>query len=590
MMNPRKFVLICLLFVANINMVTAFENFSRVSASPSELWTQIMACDDAFVQKCYPSWNGGDRGNIDVTHGGATPEVARTFLKFNLSSFQHTPLQAELRVFIETSLNPIDGESEVEVYELPTDNWDEDTITWDNMPTYDDMLDSMSTNFPHGATNRWLSFDVYGYVSGEFGSDRVVSFLLKCHVENEGYVEPHGYSFASTEDSSGNHPELWICYEGERDESANPSFYDDFEDGIIDDMWLSVINRPDESHGKLNCSNLPSGVVYRDPVNVQNSIIDIDIYDEGIDNNPIICLRDRLNTSISPVELNSHDFYYVASYRHNQTHSGWFVFRGRYNGSWAQVATNIIHQAINTTLRINITNSEIHFDEIYNNTKYGIYEEAYALSTHWLFLYLYEEWTGSTWTQYDSFEFRKLWLTDSVKQFNNYLKNDEMPHIYHNTHTIVALDYAAENLSFSVDARSGVTSTTQVYCGVKGKPDKVLINGNEYAEGDHWNYDYERKIVAIEWTHSSGICIGVQWKGDSPDLYPLTIVISILLAIVSGTALFVFFSKRGRSSETSKNVTSVRTTHPGARSAIQSVVLLKKKLRVPILIVTFAYM
>ena len=52
-MKPRKFVSVCLLVTLAVSAVT-FAGLSEALAPPSELWTQIMACDDSFVERAYP--------------------------------------------------------------------------------------------------------------------------------------------------------------------------------------------------------------------------------------------------------------------------------------------------------------------------------------------------------------------------------------------------------------------------------------------------------------------------------------------------------------------------------------------------------
>jgi hypothetical protein len=485
-----------------------------VEADPETFWEQIIPIDDAFVEKGDPDWNGGSQANLLVQHGSATPKVGRTFLKFNLSELEQTPLDAELRFFVKTSYYPVENESNIEIYELSNDTWLENTITWNNMPpTFGELIKTF-WNVANGFVNKWWSCNVSDYVSNEYTGDKTLSFLLKCQDENETYPAAHGYELSSKEDSVGCLPELWIEYEGERDESTNPSFYDDFEDGSIDsDLWLTVKDTPTEADGKLNVSS-GTGLVSANSVNVQNSLMLVELYNEGIYNWDAICLFDRQFTDIQPNKISRHDGYCVDEWRENQTASWWWeIRRVNYNESGSTLASDILRKDIKTTLQVNITHDIIYFDEIYNGKTYHLSNESYPLSTYWVYLYIYEDMTGN-WTQYDSYEFRKLWLTDSLRQSNDALQNTNNPYISQNTHTIMDLSYTANRLIFDVDARAGVESTTKVSCASKGKPVKV-------SGATSWNYTGD--VCTITVNHTSSKTVIVSWVKQASGYFLLTV-------------------------------------------------------------------
>ena len=66
--------------------------------------------------------------------------------------------------------------------------------------------------------------------------------------------------------------------------------------------------------------------------------------------------------------------------------------------------------------------------------------------------------------------------------------------------------YANSKLTLTIDAPSGTTSTTKVYCGNKGKPSSVSGAGS-------WSYDNSTKILTIIVAHSSHAQIVISWEG-----------------------------------------------------------------------------
>lgn len=173
--------------------------------------------DDAFVSSMFPdntSVRVGDYVDIwDLWVGrewiSAISEVRvnRAFLKFDLSSIPDGVeiTSARLRLYrmglaLQTETT---GAPMVKCY-AAVDNWDEYTITWNTQPLGGAYLDSYEN------VAFWNSWDVMSFVQGEFGGDKLASFMLRA--ENEQTPETSCAIFSSKE-YDGYDPRLEITYE-----------------------------------------------------------------------------------------------------------------------------------------------------------------------------------------------------------------------------------------------------------------------------------------------------------------------------------------------------------------------------------------
>jgi len=90
---------------------------------------------------------------------------------------------------------------------------------------------------------------------------------------------------------------------------------------------------------------------------------------------------------------------------------------------------------------------------------------------------------------------------------------------------ITSISHTSETLTFTVNAPSGKTSTTEVYCGSKGEPTSV-------TGATLWSYDSSTKILTITVIHSSTQQIIIDWTELAVPEFPVGAAVEIALAIV----------------------------------------------------------
>lgn len=84
---------------------------------------------------------------------------------------------------------------------------------------------------------------------------------------------------------------------------------------------------------------------------------------------------------------------------------------------------------------------------------------------------------------------------------------------------ITTLSASIDTLTFAVSSPFGTTSTTEVYVGDKGKPDKLFVSGVERVEGNGWNFDQSNRIVTVTCNHASSVSVVLQWLSSEDHEY-----------------------------------------------------------------------
>ncbi len=130
---------------------------------------------DAYACQDHPSTNYGNEDYLEL----ATQENANAYalLKFDGTNIPNNLNKAELYLFQYWGTGFSDlGASGVTVQLYPiTENWDENVLTWETMPTHDENLISEETIL---GTGKWYVFDLTDYINGlEAGED--ASILVK---------------------------------------------------------------------------------------------------------------------------------------------------------------------------------------------------------------------------------------------------------------------------------------------------------------------------------------------------------------------------------------------------------------------------
>ena len=84
------------------------------------------------------------------------------------------------------------------------------------------------------------------------------------------------------------------------------------------------------------------------------------------------------------------------------------------------------------------------------------------------------------------------------------------PYLISTTRNVTSTDYSNEQLAFTVSASSGQTSTTKIYCGTKGKPTSVFIDGVAKLENDGWSFSSSVATVSVSGTRA----VVLDWSSE----------------------------------------------------------------------------
>jgi len=95
------------------------------------------------------------------------------------------------------------------------------------------------------------------------------------------------------------------------------------------------------------------------------------------------------------------------------------------------------------------------------------------------------------------------------------------PYLISTTRNVTSTSYSNEQLTFTVSASSGQTSTTKIYCGSLQKPESIY----GLTSTGTWTYDDSAKILTITDTHSSSLTFTVSWSGSASGKYILDIYV-----------------------------------------------------------------
>lgn len=157
--------------------------------------------DDSFVWFKYPSQNNGDQPSLSVVNWNFYGlQLKESYLKFDLSEIpSDTTINcATLRLY--GSSNNGFNDTFVKVHRSNDVSWDEDTITWDNKPSYSSSYsDNIIINYD---SDEWHEWNVTSYVKEALSSGLLTLVLT---TSNDGIA-----SFESKESFYARSPELII--------------------------------------------------------------------------------------------------------------------------------------------------------------------------------------------------------------------------------------------------------------------------------------------------------------------------------------------------------------------------------------------
>ncbi|MBD3277011.1 MAG: DNRLRE domain-containing protein [Candidatus Aegiribacteria sp.] len=138
---------------------------------------QLEPQQDAFVCDCIPNATNPMLGIQYLAQGRYSACHNRSFLQWDLSSIPDSATieSAEFRVYCASFYGSVSGEM---CFYLLTEDWDETTVTYMNMPAYTDSAAIYSSDWPSGGT--WLTLDVTDFVEAWY-SESIDNYGMYCH-------------------------------------------------------------------------------------------------------------------------------------------------------------------------------------------------------------------------------------------------------------------------------------------------------------------------------------------------------------------------------------------------------------------------
>nr|WP_230192464.1 DNRLRE domain-containing protein [Paenibacillus sp. CECT 9249] len=152
----------------------------------------VYVAEDAYVNAgSKAGQNFGGVGYLNVKNG-VNDYLRKTFLKYDLSEISGEIESVKLHVY--GKKNDTRGVTEtVGAYEVESNAWTENTLTWNNMPQVGSLIEKVSFD----SENQWREFDITAYAKARMAADRQVSIALQGETdltvevrskENEGGV------------------------------------------------------------------------------------------------------------------------------------------------------------------------------------------------------------------------------------------------------------------------------------------------------------------------------------------------------------------------------------------------------------------
>jgi hypothetical protein len=132
----------------------------------------IAPTDDAYVDTAQPDSYFGSLVKMYV--GTYQSNWDNAFLKFDLSSIPADATIQEVKLYL--WCYKVYAGTGVRVHPVDDDDWNEETITWNTAPSFDneDIIDNSYVGIP----NRVYSWDVTNFAVEQFAGDKIVSLAL----------------------------------------------------------------------------------------------------------------------------------------------------------------------------------------------------------------------------------------------------------------------------------------------------------------------------------------------------------------------------------------------------------------------------
>ena len=166
---------------------------------------KLYPIDDSFVWQ--GAYGGKSHGTLDYLRVGYQALSQRGFLKFKLENIPAGATIEKVELYLRTRDNVGGGEN-VRCHRVDNDDWDEDTITWNNQASVGGFLDNRNCS----ENDKWYSWYVTDFVASQWENenDRVASFCMVGVGEN--IQKPHYAEFHTKESITGGVPFLKVIY------------------------------------------------------------------------------------------------------------------------------------------------------------------------------------------------------------------------------------------------------------------------------------------------------------------------------------------------------------------------------------------
>lgn len=173
--------------------------------------------DDSFVDKAEPDKAmGTDSMNYDCLKvGGWSDSWRRIWIKFDLSTLPSTVATATLKLYCYAIGGFAADSFYAEAYYSSVDSWTEETITWNNQPSWSTYLGAT-----YLSTDGWYSWDITSQVNSEYAGDQILTLVIKS--PESGFLKSF---FMASKEYVENPPKIEVTF------PSTTVFVNDFESG-----------------------------------------------------------------------------------------------------------------------------------------------------------------------------------------------------------------------------------------------------------------------------------------------------------------------------------------------------------------------
>ena len=155
-----------------LTLVIAFGNFA-VGAGETEILGSTETFNpisDAYVDQENPDINYGTSTKLILDNIG---DKKYSYLKFDISTIPSEMIITSANLYLWCYARQGGGYTRIYAYSVENDDWNEGTITWNNMLGAVTLLSEYS-----GDVGAWWNWDVKEFVEHEYGGDKTVSLCL----------------------------------------------------------------------------------------------------------------------------------------------------------------------------------------------------------------------------------------------------------------------------------------------------------------------------------------------------------------------------------------------------------------------------